>query len=305
MSPRSSIADVNGTEGDALTVAVIGLGAMGLPMATRLAARFSVNVFDPVDENVERVSKIGGRRASTPADAAADADVVMLAVRTLFQLEDALFGVSGVTDTLAKGSAVIVTSTIGVPGMSSIADRLASFEMLLVDAPVSGGPVRAGQGDLLVLVGASQEALRVARPVLEQIASTIIVVGSSTGDGQAMKTVNQLLCGVHIAAAAEALALAKGLGLDLAATLKALGAGAASSFMLANRGPRIIEALDAGSPEVFSRVDIFVKDMAIVADAGRSVGLALPVASAAEQLYRLSESAGLGASDDSTISTIL
>ncbi len=287
------------------TVAVIGLGAMGLPMATRLSAKFPIHVFDPIEENVARVSKIGGHGASTPSEAAADADVVVLAVRTLAQVEDSLFGENGVTDTLAKGATVVVTSTVGVPGVKGVADRLAPFEMLLVDAPISGGSVRAGRGDLLVLVGASPEALVAARPVLDWLASTVVIVGPNVGDGQAMKTVNQLLCGVHIAAAAEALALAKGLGLDPTAALEALDAGAASSFMLANRGPRIVEALDDVSPEVMSRLDLFVKDMAIVADAGRSIGMALPVASAAEQLYRLGESAGLGSSDDSTISTIL
>jgi 3-hydroxyisobutyrate dehydrogenase len=297
--------DANGKNVSSPTIAVIGLGAMGLPMATRLVAKFTVTVFDPIEANVERMSECGARSAATPSDAAADADVVVLAVRTLSQVEDVLFGTNGVTDTLPRGSTVLVTSTIGVPGVKSVAERLATFEMLLVDAPVSGGPVRAGLGDLLVLVGASDEALDAARPVLEHLASTVVVVGSNVGDGQAMKTVNQLLCGVHIAAAAEALALAKGLGLDPRAALEALGAGAASSFMLANRGPRIVDALSGGSPDVLSRVDIFVKDMGIVADAGRSVGLALPVAAAAEQLYRLSESAGLGASDDSTISTIL
>jgi 3-hydroxyisobutyrate dehydrogenase len=305
MSSGLSNADHNEADASVPILAFIGLGAMGLPMATRLAAKFRVNVFDPVEENVTRATKSGGRGFSTPSDAAADASAVVLAVRTLSQVEDALFGVNGVTETLSSGSIVIVTSTIGVPGAKSIADRLARFEILMVDAPVSGGPVRASLGDLLMMVGASEGGLRAVRPVLERLASTIVEVGANIGDGQALKTVNQLLCGVHIAAAAEALALAKGLGLNPAAALEALGAGAASSFMLANRGPRIVQALDAGSPEVLSRVDIFVKDLGIVADAGRSVGLALPVAAAAEQLYRLSESAGLGASDDSMISTIL
>ncbi len=245
-----------------------------------------------------------GTRSLDAVRGRSDADVVMLAVRTLAQVEDSLFGENGVTDTLAKGATVVVTSTIGVPGVKRVADRLATFEILLVDAPISGGPIRAGLGDLLMLVGARQRRFA-ARPVLDWLASTMVIVGPNAGDGQAMKTVNQLLCGVHIAAAAEALALAKGLGLDPNAALEALDAGAASSFMLANRGPRIVVALDDDSPEVMSRLDIFVKDMAIVADAGRSIGMALPVASAAEQLYRLSESAGLGSSDDSTISTIL
>jgi 3-hydroxyisobutyrate dehydrogenase len=120
-----------------------------------------------------------------------------------------------------------------------------------------------------------------------------------------MKTVNQLLCGVHIAAAAEALALAQGLGINPAAALEALGAGAASSFMLSNRGPRIVQALAGEEPEVLSREDIFVKDMGIVTDAGRTAHVALPLAAAAEQLYQLGAAAGLAARDDSTIATIL
>ncbi len=278
---------------------------MGLPMATRLLATRDVTVFDPVEESVDRARKAGAHGASTPSDAANGASILLLAVRTLSQVETALFGPDGAAQRLAPGSVVILTSTVGVPGAKRVAEQLANKDLLLVDAPVSGGPVRAGEGDLLILVGASVGALEVARPVLDQLASTVVVVGPHPGEGQAMKTVNQLLCGVHIAAAAEALALAKGLGLDPEAALGALGAGAASSFMLANRGPRIVEALSGRSPEVLSRVDIFVKDMGIVADAGREAGVALPVAAAAEQLYRLSESAGLGARDDSTISTIL
>jgi 3-hydroxyisobutyrate dehydrogenase len=113
--------------------------------------------------------------------------------------------------------------------------------------------------------------------------------------------VNQLLCGVHIAAAAEALALADALGLDLAKTLTALEAGAAGSFMLSNRGPRILEAYDEGGAEVLSRLDIFVKDMGIVGKAARSAGLATPVAAAAEQLYLLGQAQGLGTADDSAV----
>lgn len=305
MTSSSSSESPSMTGANNSAVAVIGLGAMGLPMATRLLTQRPVTVFDPVEENVVRAMKSGARGASTPSDAASDVNVVLLAVRTLSQVEAALFGDDGAAPRLKPGSVVVLTSTVGAPGAKLIAERLATFGHLLIDAPVSGGPVRAGEGDLLILVGASSEAIEIARPVLDHLASTVVVVGPHPGDGQAMKTVNQLLCGVHIAAAAEALALAKGLGLDPEAALEALGAGAASSFMLANRGPRIAEALKGRSPQVLSRVDIFVKDMGIVADAGREAGVALPVAAAAEQLYRLGESAGLGASDDSTISTIL
>lgn len=120
-----------------------------------------------------------------------------------------------------------------------------------------------------------------------------------------MKTVNQLLCGVHIAAGAEALALADALGLDPAVALETLGAGAAQSFMLGDRGPRMLEAYDPGGAEVRSRLDIFVKDMGIVGDAARAAKLATPIAAAAEQLYLLGQAAGLEAADDSSVITVV
>jgi 3-hydroxyisobutyrate dehydrogenase len=148
-------------------------------------------------------------------------------------------------------------------------------------------------------------ALAQVRPALELLASTITLVGDKPGDGQAMKTVNQLLCGVHIAAAAEALALADALGLDRTKTLAALEAGAAGSFMLSNRGPRMLEAYETEGAEVLSRLDIFVKDMGIVGKATRGLGLPSPLAAAAEQLYLLGQAQGLGAADDSAVITVI
>lgn len=290
---------------DRPAVAVIGLGAMGLPMATRLTSALPVTVFDPVAERVGLAGRAGARGAATPALAAGGADVVVLAVRNQAQVEAAMFGEDGAAPVLDPASVVVLTSTVGVEGARLVAARLAERGIELLDLPVSGGPARAGDGDLLALLGGSDEAVRRAQRVVDLLASTVAVVGPRPGDGQAMKVVNQLLAGVHIAAAAEALALAKGLGLDPQAALDALGSGAAASFMLANRGPRIIEALAGATPEVLSRVDIFVKDMGIVADAGRAAGVALPVAAAAEQLYRLGLLAGLGADDDSMIATLV
>ena len=120
-----------------------------------------------------------------------------------------------------------------------------------------------------------------------------------------MKTVNQLLCGVHIAAAAEALALARALGLDPAAALETLGAGAAASFMLGDRGPRMLQAYDEGGAEVRSRLDIFVKDMGIVTTAARGVGVSTPLAAAAEQVYLMGQAYGLAGRDDSSVITVL
>jgi 3-hydroxyisobutyrate dehydrogenase len=190
---------------------------------------------------------------------------------------------------------------VGTGAIPEIAGRLASAGIAFVDAPLSGGPARAGSGDLLIVVGAEPHALELARPVLLQLASTLTIVGDSPGDGQALKTVNQLLCGVHIAAAAEALALADALGLDREKAFAALEVGAAGSFMLSNRGPRMLRAYDEEEVEVLSRLDIFVKDMGIVGDAVRSVGLPSPLAASAEQLYLIAQAQGLGMADDSAV----
>lgn len=137
---------------------------------------------------------------------------------------------------LPPGSVILLTSTVGIDVVRDVAGLLGEQDLLLVDAPVSGGPVRAGSGDLLVAVGADDAAYEKALPVLTAMASTLSRVGTRPGDGQCMKTVNQLLCGVHIVAAAEALALARALGLDPTSALETLGAGAAAAFILADRG---------------------------------------------------------------------
>ncbi len=286
-------------------VAVIGLGAMGLPIAQRLAGELPVTVFDVAPDRTAAAAAAGASVAATAADAVRGSAVVLLVVRTLAQAEEALFGPGGAAAGLRPGAVVVLTSTVGTAGARTLAERLGEHQAELLDMPMSGGPARAGRGELLVLIGGSDRAVAVAQPVIDLLASTAARVGTRPGDGQAMKTVNQLLCGVHIAAAAEALTLARALGLDPAAALETLGAGAAGSFMLADRGPRVAAALAGRSPEVRSRADIFVKDMGIVLEAGTSAGIALPVAGAAHQLYLLAQAAGQGAADDSTIATLL
>jgi 3-hydroxyisobutyrate dehydrogenase len=290
---------------DSYSVTVLGLGAMGLPMATRLATGLTVHGFDIAEPRLALARDAGIRTFASAQEAAAGTDALLLAVRNGEQLDDVLFGDQGVAPVLRKGAVVILTSTVGTDAIPATVARLADHGVALVDAPLSGGPKRAGEGDLLIVVGAAPAALEGARPVLDLLASTLTVVGDNPGDGQALKTVNQLLCGVHIAAAAEAMALADALGLDPAKTLAALEAGAAGSFMLSNRGPRMLEAYSEEGAEVLSRLDIFVKDMGIVGKATRAAGLASPVASAAEQLYLLGQAQGLAAEDDSAVIRVI
>lgn len=283
------------------TVAVLGLGAMGLPMATWLQKTFTVTGFDINPARTELAVRDGVTAADTARNAAAGADVVLLAVRNPAQLEEVLFSETGVATAMKAGATILLTSTVGMEAVKDAAAKLSKLGLGLVDAPVSGGAARAGQGDLLVVVGAPDGVWDSTKDVLDAMASTLVRVGNAPGAGQAMKTVNQLLCGVHIAAAGEALALARSLGLDLDQTLSALMSGAAESFMLGDRGPRMLHAYDEEGVEVRSRLDIFVKDMGLVTAAAKSVGLSTPVAAAAEQLYLQGATRGLAAHDDSSV----
>jgi 3-hydroxyisobutyrate dehydrogenase len=274
-------------------------------MATHLALHHEVIGFDVNPERLSLAELAGVRAADSPAKACAGADVVLIGVRDAAQLESALFGPSGASETLAEGAVVILTSTVGRDAARDAARRLDELHVHLIDAPVSGGPVRAGEGDLLIMVGGDAEALAQGTSVLRALASTLTVAGPRVGDGQMLKTVNQLLCGVHTAAAAEALALAHALGLDLDSTLEVLGKGAAASFMLSDRGPRIVQQLTGSRPMLRSRLDVISKDMGIVARLAREAKVATPVAGAAGQLFLLGEALGFSAEDDSVISTTL
>lgn len=312
-------------------VAIIGLGAMGLPMAERLAETFPVRGYRVAPARVAAVEASGIKVCGSAVEAVQGAEVVLIAVRNQQQLEEVLFAgeagdadragdladgarggsaggvgrAGGIAGDLAENAVVILTSTVGVEVAQQAAARLQALGkgVELVDAPISGGPARARAGDLLITVGAGDAAWAKAQPVLQSLSSKLVRMGDEPGRGQAMKTVNQLLCGVHIAAAGEALALAAKLGLDQRVALEALMAGAAASFMLGERGPRMIEAYEQGAeaPEVRARIDVFVKDMGIVCAAAKSAGMPAPVAAAAEQQYLHGLARGQGAMDDSSV----
>ncbi|MFD0867230.1 NAD(P)-dependent oxidoreductase, partial [Tessaracoccus lubricantis] len=220
------------------------------------------------------------------------------------QLEAALFGPDGAAGALSPGSVVIVTSTVGSEAVVDVATRLDGSGIGTVDAPVSGGAVRARTGDLLITAGGAPAVLERADDVLRALASNLVVMGG-VGAGQDMKSVNQLLCGIHTAAAAEALALAEAMGLDLELCVDVLNRGAAASFMLQDRGPRMAQQLRGETPEVRSRVDVIAKDMGIVGGLTRRHRLPTGVAQAAENLYRTALKAGLDAEDDSVIAAFL
>jgi 3-hydroxyisobutyrate dehydrogenase/putative dehydrogenase len=264
----------------------LGLGAMGAPMASCLArAGHDVAGYDVVPGRAASLAAGRLRAADTIAAAARDADLVAVMVATPEQLEQVLSSLLGPP---------------GAPALAAAAGRLAG--QAVVDAPVSGGVARAAAGDLLIMVSGPPDAVRRIQPVLGALARNAPVVGASPGDGQRMKLVNQLLCGVHIAAAAEALAFAGALGLDPAECWRVLRGGAAASFMFEDRGARMAEGQFG---EVRSALDIFVKDMGLVGAAADEAGAWVPLAAAARQLYARGHDLGLGRLDDSALIEVL
>jgi 3-hydroxyisobutyrate dehydrogenase-like beta-hydroxyacid dehydrogenase len=271
---------------------------MGLPMARNVLEHAFVVVHDMDAERVAAVSHAGAAVAQSPRAVAAAADVVILMVATPAQVDDALFGEQGAVTGLRAGQPLIIMSSVGVNAVRAVERRLEGSSVLLIDAPVTGGVARAITGELTVLVGAQESALAVAEPVLRMMASTVARCGTNIGDGQAVKLVNQLLCSVHLAAAAEALTFAAALGLEPDVVLKTIEHGAASSFMLSDRGPRM---LSADEPPVLSAIDIFVKDSSLVLESAKEVSAKVPLTERAAEQFVLASAHGWGSRDDSTV----
>src|SRR3712207_4942793 len=236
-------------------LAFVGLGAMGSPMAKRLAgAGFELKVFDVLDERIDPLIELGAVSAASLGEAAEGTEALVLMVANAEQAEGVLFGEGGAAEALPAGAAGVAMSIIGPEAAWGRAGALAERNLRTLDAPVSGGVARAEKGDLLIMAGGPENLFEELRPVLGAMGSRVVHCGPRMGDGQAVKLVNQLLCGVHIAAAAEALALAEAMQLDAAATWEVLRGGAAASFMLDDRGGRMVR----GTDEVKSALDIFV-----------------------------------------------
>ncbi|MFC9425638.1 NAD(P)-dependent oxidoreductase [Streptomyces sp. NPDC056987] len=281
-----------------MKVAFVGAGAMGLPMARLVLRRHPVTVFDPDSARTAQLAAEGARAVGSAARAARGAEAVVVMVATPAQLERALFGDDGVHAGIAAGATVILMSSVGIDCVAEAGRRLEALGVRVVDAPVTGGAVRAATGELTVLAGADPGVLDRVRPVLDLVASRIAHCGDRVGDGQAVKLVNQLLCSVHLAAAGEALQFARTLGLDPAQVLATIESGAASSFMLSDRGPRM---LDTGTPPVLSAIDIFVKDSSLVLAAAREAGAVTPLTEQAAALFSRARRQGLGRNDDSSV----
>ena len=282
-----------------MRVGWLGLGAMGAPMARCVArAGHPVTAYDVAAGRAGTLAGDGVQAADSIAGAVRDAGIAVVMVATPDQVDEVLFGPGGAAGTLAPGAVVMIMATVGPEVVAEVAARLGRGGVTVVDAPVSGGVRRAADGDLLIMVSGADDAVGRARPVIGALARSAPVVGPAPGDGQRMKLVNQLLCGVHIAAAAEALAFAESLGLDPGECWRVLRDGAAASFMFEDRGARMISG-EFRDPR--SALDIFVKDMGLVSAAAEHAAAAAPLAAAARRLFEEGHERGLGRLDDAAL----
>lgn len=281
---------------------VIGLGSMGMGAAlSALRAGLPVIGLDLRPEALATLTAAGGQAATDAADLGARSEVVLVYVVNAAQAREVLFGPDGAVAAARPGTVFVICVTMQPADAQDICARLAQAGMLAIDAPVSGGSVKAAAGEISMMAAGPAAAFDRAAPVLEAISATVFRLGEEPGAGARMKTINQLLAGVHIAAAAEALALADAFGMDLAEVHRVIQSCAGNSWMFANRGAHVV----AGDYTPHSAVDIFVKDLGIVTDAARGAGAPTPLSDAALELFRQASAAGMGRLDDSAVALFL
>ena len=277
-------------------VTVIGLGSMGYGMALScLRAGHAVLGQDVAWDRVAQFVTEGG--LDGPMD---DADAVLVVVLNAAQTESVLFGPNGVVPSLRKGAVVIGCATVPPDFAREMERRCAEHRVHYLDAPISGGSVKAAAGKLSVMASGTPEAFAAAEPVLDATAETVFRLGDAAGAGSAMKAVNQLLAGVHIAAMAEAMTFGMTQGVTPRRFLDVISKCAGTSWMLENRAPHIVE----GDYTPHSQVNIWPKDLGIVLDTAGTTGFDAPITQAALGQYRKAVNMGLGAEDDAAVAKV-
>ena len=281
-------------------ICVFGLGSMGFGMAASLLnGGCSVQGFD-LDRARENEIRAKGGHALDRDAALKSAGIVIIVVVNAAQTHELLFGADGIAGHLDKGTVVISCATMPPEAARLNEARLAESGILYLDAPISGGAKKAALGELTIMASGRPEAFEAAQPALDAIAERVFRLGDEAGPGSAMKVVNQMLAGIHIAAAAEALTFGMTQGMDPKTTVEVISKCAGTSWMFENRGPHIAE----GDYTPHSAVDIFVKDLGIVLDIAHGAKFSAPVSATALQQFMAASGAGHGREDDSAVAKI-
>lgn len=281
-------------------VGVFGLGAMGYGMAqSLLRAGCRVSGFDVNAETAAQFLREGGAPGA-PADVAADLDAVVIVVLTAAQTEDVLFGENGIAPRLRAGTAVIACPTVPPSFAKEMEARCAALGLPYLDAPISGGSLKAAAGSLSILAAGTPAAFSAARFALDAVAETVFELGDHAGPGSAMKAVNQILAGVNIATMAEAMTFGMTQGVSPQQFVEVISKCAGSSWALENRAPHIVD----GDYAPRSQVNIWPKDLGIALEIAKSAGFSAPITAAALQQYMVAVGMGLGPEDDAAIAKV-
>jgi putative dehydrogenase len=282
-------------------VGVIGLGSMGLGMAQALIrGGMRVHGYDVSEAARSAFADFGGIVCDSPAHVAQSAPTIFSVVVNAAQTESVLIGEQGILPAGTAGSTLFSCATVSPPEARRLAELCEKGGMRYVDAPISGGPVRAAAGEMTMMLAGAPDVLSELGDVIAAVSGASYNLGTEIGNAAAVKIVNQLLAGVHIVAACEAMALAGKLGIDLDKTYEVITASAGNSWMFENRVPHILE----GDYSPKSAIDIFVKDMGIVMDLARAEGFAAPMASSALQMYLAAKGSGYGREDDASVARV-
>lgn len=283
-----------------MRVGVVGLGSMGYGMASSLIrAGHAVHGADLNAEAVTRLHAQGGEAASV-SQVADTLDALVVVVLNAAQVDAVLFGEDGIAPRLSPAAVVICCVTVSPAFACGMAGRCKALGLRYLDAPISGGAVRAAEGRLSVMASGSPDAFAAARPVLDACAERVFELGDTAGSGSAMKAVNQMLAGVHIAAMAEAITFGMTQGISPETFLEVIPHCAGTSWMLENRAPHVV----AGDYTPRSAVDIWPKDLGIVLDAARAGQFSAPLTAAALQQFLAAAGSGLGQEDDAALAKV-
>lgn len=280
-----------------MSTAIIGLGAMGLGMARNiLKAGVAMTGYDLSPEARQRFADAGGTACDTPEKAAQDATLLLVMVVNADQARAVLFE-TDVAKMLAPGAVVMLSSTVAPSDARDIAARLSKLGLILLDAPVSGGQVGAEAGTLTVMASGPEAAFDRASDVLDAISGIVHRLGDAPGQAATYKVVHQLAAGVHLAVAAELMALGSKAGCDPQTLYDIVTNAAGQSWMMTDRVPRMLSE----DPPVASSVDIFIKDLGLVLQTGKDAGVPLPLSAAAYQMFTAASAMGHGREDDSRV----
>jgi len=279
-------------------VTVIGVGNMGGGMAANLLARgWEVQVCDIDAAKVAAMVQLGATAMASPADAAAESQAFIVCVVDAAQTEEVLFGGQGLARMLRSGHAVMLCPTISPQDVESFAARLAERGVHTLDAPMSGGPARARDGSMSLMLACTQAVYDQQAGLLRDLSAKVFHISEKPGDGARTKLVNNLLAGINLVGAAEALALAGRLGLDLAKTLDVIEQSSGQSWIGSDRMRRAI----AGDYAPRAHVTLLEKDTRLAVAAARAAGFEGPLGESASRVFAEAHQAGLAAEDDAAL----